>query len=221
MESPKQRLATRAALAAVLLLAAPACAALLVGPDGKPVRRETGRVVQIGKGSDAACKAPPADRAIVFNLARETRLVDAVDWISPIICRAFLVPDRILAKDKRVTMVAPERMTASEAYRFFLGALDSVALGVEPSGKFLRVVEAGTVPHIVEGAAFKGIAVADPYVTLIVRLRDLSPAAQAQLLRRQKGETCDCLVFAPDTIVLTDRRSKLEPLLGRRILIGR
>jgi hypothetical protein len=39
------------------------------------------------------------------------------------------------------TIYAPRWISVAEAYRLFLGALDSLGLTVEPQGKFLRLVE--------------------------------------------------------------------------------
>ncbi len=59
----------------------------------------------------------------------------------------------------------------------------------------------------------------DSYVTILVRLRDLSPEQRARvdtyLQQRPFAEGCDCVIFPPadDTIIITERRSTLECLL--------
>jgi len=115
----------------------------------------------------------------------------------------------------------PDRITPNEAYRLFLGMLDSVGLTVEHSGRFERIVETAKVKTM------RGIPVYDEtdvpnsvaresYVTVLVHLKDLSPEEQERLLQRPKGETCDPL--APrDTIIITDLRSNIERRLGRSI----
>jgi hypothetical protein len=67
-------------------------------------------------------------------------------------------------------------------------------------------------------------AIPDSYVTVLLRLQELSPEGRARLLKgldegRGPGEVCDCAVLAPvdDTIIVTERRSKLERLLRRAI----
>jgi hypothetical protein len=216
MVSPTQRQATRALFVAALLLCAPAHAALVVGADGKPIRRATGRALVFGEVRDGACKVPPPNAVVVFNLARETKLVDAIAWISPVICRPFLVRDTTVAADKRLTMVAPERMTPNEAMRLFLGALDSVGLTLERSGRFLRVYEVSTRHRrIVED----GTVAPEPYVTALVRVQDLPPDEQERLLRERSGGVCHGDIFAPapETVVITDLRSNIERILGHPI----
>jgi hypothetical protein len=145
MANPTQRQATWAVFVTALLLGAPAHAALIVDAEGKPVRHERDPPRVIGKAHEGACKPPRGKRAVVFNLARETKLVDAVAWISPIICKSFVVRESTLAEAAPLTMVAPKRIAPKEAHRLFMGALDSVGLTVEQSGKFLRIVKATTV----------------------------------------------------------------------------
>jgi len=68
--------------------------------------------------------------------------------------------------------------------------------------------------HVVS-ISLDGVA-ADSYVTVLVRMRDLSPEQRAQvatyLQQRPVGETCDCDASPPDddTVIITDVRSNLE-----------
>lgn len=92
--------------------------------------------------STSSCRKLPAGKRIVkLNLKPETNLADLVAWISAITCRSFIVPSTIAAETKRVTIVSPGLITREEAYRLFLGALDSVGLTVYPAGDSLRVIE--------------------------------------------------------------------------------
>ena len=90
-----QKQATCAVFVAALLLCAPAHAAIVVGADGKPIRRAPGRAVVIGDVPDGTCKVPPPNRLVAFNLPPETKLADAIAWISPIICRPFWSAPRL------------------------------------------------------------------------------------------------------------------------------
>jgi general secretion pathway protein D len=224
MTSATQRYASCTLIVAALLVAVPVQAAVVVGSGGKPVPRGTGQTLVIGEAPDAACTIPPGSGAVVFNLAPEIKLVDAIAWISSITCKPFSVRDTTLAEDPRLTMVAPERITPGDAYRLFVAALDSVGLRVEPSGKFLRIVDTGaTSPRIAaaDGLAVRSV-VPEPYVSALVRLQDLSADEQKRLSTPRPGEACDCAVSASsDTVVITDLRSNIERLLRRPILLGR
>ena len=99
-------------------------------------------------------KLPAGKRVVRLSLKPNTDVADLVAWISSVTCKQFLLPGA-LAAGKTVTVVAPQLITPDEAYRLFLDALDSVGLAVYPSGRFLRVIEAGAaktapIPVIVD-----------------------------------------------------------------------
>ena len=87
----------------------------------------TGANQLIGDKDFNTCKKFPAGKRIVkLNLKPDTELGDLIAWISSITCKQFLLPGTIPANSKKVTVVAPELITPEEAYRLFLGALESV-----------------------------------------------------------------------------------------------
>ena len=202
--------ATWAVFVAALLVGAPAHA-MVVDMDGKliPRERDTRPPVVIGEAHAGACKAPPKNRPVAFNLAPGTKLVDAVAWISSITCKPFVVPAWIVDKDKRLTMVAPARITPKDAYRLFLGGLDLIGFTVDRVGKFLRII--GNTLVFMRGAE------PEPYVAALVRLRDFPPLVRQRLLAQYAGHEH----FVSNTIVITDVRSIVERLLGRPVPIGR
>jgi hypothetical protein len=59
--------------------------------------------------------------------------------------------------------------------------------------------------------------IAEPVVTVLVRLDDLTPEVRERLLMPRNGEVCDCVVSAIESVVITDTRSHIERLLGRPI----
>jgi hypothetical protein len=65
------------------------------------------------------------------------------------------------------------------------------------------------------GTVVPEVDIADPYVTVIVRLESLPPEVQARLLEPRNGEVCDCIVSALESVVITDTRSNIERLLRR------
>ena len=113
-----------------------------------------------------------------LNLKPDTELGDLIAWISSITCKQFLLPGTIPANSKKVTVVAPELITPEEAYRLFLGALDSAGLTVEHSGKFERIVETakiktmGGIPVYGEGV---DVPSSESYVTRLVHVENVDP----------------------------------------------
>jgi hypothetical protein len=89
----------------------------------------------------AGCRRLSSSRPLKLNLKPDTDVADLVSWISSITCRQFLLPATIVASPRKVTVYAPQVITADGAYRLFLSALDSVGLTVQESGRFLRIIE--------------------------------------------------------------------------------
>ena len=95
-------------------------------------------------GGDSCRRMPPGKR-LKLNLKPNTEVVDLVSWISAITCKRFIVPGNLQPQSKTVTIIAPQPITASEAYDLFLDALDSVGLTVYPAGQTLRLIETSKV----------------------------------------------------------------------------
>jgi type II secretory pathway component GspD/PulD (secretin) len=95
-------------------------------------------------GGDS-CRRLPAGTRLKLNLKPNTDLVDLVSWISAISCKQFVIPGTIPPQSKTVTIVAPQTITPAQAYRLFLGALDSVGLTVYADGDILRVIETSKI----------------------------------------------------------------------------
>jgi general secretion pathway protein D len=175
-------------------------------------------------GSDLAgekefnsCRKFPAGKRIVkLNLKPDTELGDLVSWISSITCKQFLLPGTIPANSKKVTIVAPQLITPEEAYRLFLSALDSVGLTVEPSGKFLRIIEtlrakSSSIPVYGDNA---DVPMTESFVTRLVRVENADVNEVAQVLGRLKGEQGDVIVFAPqNALIITDLASNINRMM--------
>ena len=152
-----------------------------------------------------------------LNLKPDTELGDLIAWISSITCKQFLLPGTIPANSKKVTVVAPELITPEEAYRLFLGALESSGLTVEHSGKFERIVETakiktmGGVPFFGEGT---DITSNETYVTRLVHVENVDPNEVAQVLGRIKSEQGDIVVFAAqNALIITDLGSSINRMM--------
>jgi general secretion pathway protein D len=171
----------------------------------------------IGEKEFNSCKKFPSGKRIVkLNLKPDTELGDLISWISSITCKQFLLPGTIPANSKKVTIVAPELITPEEAYRLFLGALDSVGLTVQPSGKVLRIIEtvkakSGPIPLYGEDS---DVPQNESYVTRLIRVENADPNEVAQVLGRLKGEQGDVIVYAPQgALIVTDLASNITRMM--------
>jgi general secretion pathway protein D len=195
--------------------AAPAGAATSAATT--PSGPASGSTQLIGEKDFNTCKKFPAGKRIVkLNLKPDTELGDLIAWISSISCKQFLLPGTIPANSKKVTVVAPELITPEEAYRLFLGALDSVGLTVSQEGKFFRIIETvkaktSSIPLYGEGAE---VPSSESYVTRMVRVENSDPNEVAQVLGRLKGEQGDVIVYAPgNALIITDLASNINRMM--------
>ena len=75
---------------------------------------------------------------VVVSFKPEIEIRELVTWASGFTCKEFIFDPRIVAR--KLTIVAPNKMTPPEAYRMFLVALQSANYTVVPKGPNLLVV---------------------------------------------------------------------------------
>jgi general secretion pathway protein D len=161
------------------------------------------------------CKKIPPGRTIKLNLKPETEISDLIGTISSITCTPFLVPSTVNLSGKKVTVIAPEAMTAGEAYRLFYAALDSVNLTVEPSGKFLRIADTNAakgmkLPYYGEGQAIPNDK---RFITKLVRVENLDATELVNnVLNRIKGPAGDIVAYR-SSLIITDTSENIERLV--------
>ncbi len=198
--------------------AAAAAAAAIANTSGAPsVGGTVSGATVVGEKDFNSCKKFPAGKRIVkLNLKPDTELDDLISWISSITCKQFLLPGTIPSNSKKVTIVAPELITPEEAYRLFLGALDSVGLTVQPSGKVLRIIEtvkAKSAPIPLYGED-SDVPQNESYVTRLIRVENADPNEVAQVFGRLKGEQGDVIVYAPQSaLIVTDLASNITRMM--------
>jgi general secretion pathway protein D len=115
-----------------------------------------------------ACGKAKASFAV--TLKQETELKDLLTWAMSFTCKNFIYESSILQRSKKLTIIAPNKMTPQQAYRVFLVSLSTMGLTVVPKGNVLRVVEAAnakseTVPIYRKGSPGNS----DDVVRLILR----------------------------------------------------
>jgi general secretion pathway protein D len=206
-------------------LAAPAAVRAQIGPPrpspspaasrpGAPAA-ETEAVVMPGEVEFNECTKIPAGRRIKLTLKRDTNLADLVEWISGMTCKKFILGSGLRSRDT-VTVIAPEPITAAEAYRVFLAALNTIGLTVAPTGDYLRVIESKTAPRttIDTYGSSDDVPNDERIVTRLVRLKNIPMSDVQPLVEALK--TADGLVtpYAPsNTLILTDTGTNIERIL--------
>src|SRR5436309_1256696 len=89
-----------------------------------------------------SCKHKQGPVAVTFK--PETELKDLITWVMGFTCKNFILDPRIVSTGKKVTVIAPLKMTPAEAYNVFLAALSTMGLTIIPKGNVMRIVESAT-----------------------------------------------------------------------------
>ncbi len=204
-------------------------------PTGAPAaaKPSTDDLPLPGAAEFLECKAFPPNKKVNFNLKPEAELADLVGFIKAISCRPIILPQNV--RQSKVTIIAPETVTASEAYRIFLSSLESMGLTVQPDGKVLKIIESNraresSIPVISAGEM---VPREERYVTRLLRLKYITADDVVQVLNRLKGRDGDIMPYAAaNTLVVTDLASNIrrmeevvraldQPMAGEKIWVIR
>ena len=165
-------------------------------------------------GEDAElyrCKKRTSDVAITFK--PEMELHDLVTWVIGFTCKSFMLDPRIVSTGKKVTLMAPAKMSSTEAYGMFLAALSTVGLTVVPKGSGYRIVDSATAKAQALPIYAKGLPDdTDQIVRYVVR-----PAfAQAETLKQAflslKSDAGDIQVIG-SLVLVTDYGSQVRTMM--------
>lgn len=74
----------------------------------------------------------------------ETELKDLISWMMTFNCKNFVFEPRITTSGKKITIMAPVKMTPQQAYDVFLVALSTMGLTIVPKGNVVRIIESAT-----------------------------------------------------------------------------
>ncbi|MDX2089463.1 MAG: type II secretion system secretin GspD [Kofleriaceae bacterium] len=89
-----------------------------------------------------SCKKRTGQVAVTFK--PETELKELITWVMGFTCKNFILDPRVVSTGKKFTLIAPNKMSASQAYDVFLVALSTMGLTVVPKGNVMRIVESAT-----------------------------------------------------------------------------
>ncbi|MEO8845146.1 MAG: type II secretion system secretin GspD [Kofleriaceae bacterium] len=195
----------------------------LVGVVSAPVRFAA---AQPGSGSAAkpedkgpageddtlySCKKKTGNVAVTFK--PETELKDLIAWVMGFTCKNFILDPRIVSTGKKVTVIAPLKMSQQEAYRVFLVALSTMGLTVVPKGNILRIVESATAKSETVPIFKKGTpADEDQMVRYILR----PSYAQVETVRAALDSvrsTAGNVQAAGSMLIITDYASQVRDMM--------
>ncbi|HUS28650.1 MAG TPA: type II secretion system secretin GspD [Kofleriaceae bacterium] len=89
-----------------------------------------------------SCKQRQGDVEITFK--SEMELKDLLTWVVGFTCKKFVLDPKVVMLGRKVTLIAPGKLSAPQAYDVFLTALGTMGFTVVPKGKLLMVTESAT-----------------------------------------------------------------------------
>src|SRR5687768_1679259 len=105
---------------------------------------------------EALYRCKPRNAEVAINFKPDMELKELMTWVVGFTCKNFILDPRVVVTGKKVTVIAPNKMSSHEAYRLFLVSLSTMNLTVVPKGNVLRIADAGaarrdTVPIMKRG----------------------------------------------------------------------
>jgi general secretion pathway protein D len=166
-------------------------------------------------GEDEAlysCRKRTGQVAVTFK--PETELKDLITWVMGFTCKNFILDPRIVSTGKKVTVIAPNKMSSIEAYRVFLVALSTMGLTIVPKGNVMRIVESAsakgeTVPIFKHGMPDDE----DQIVRYVLRPTYAQPEILRQALDSIRSPAGNVLV-AGTMLVITDYASQVRDMMS-------
>src|SRR6185436_18890758 len=93
--------------------------------QGRPVSTTAATTPAPGEDEQLySCKKRTGQVSVTFK--PETELKDLITWVMGFTCKNFILDPRIVSTGKKVTLIAPNKMSSSEAYSLFLAALSTM-----------------------------------------------------------------------------------------------
>ena len=157
------------------------------------------------------CHKYPPNKKFKWELRGEVDLMALLNSISPMMCRPIIVPGSI--RQSKVTILAPDTVTAPEVYRMFLSSLETMGLTVQPEGKVLKIIESNRAREsaIPTYGGDNNPPTQDQFVTRLLRLEHVAPEDVKVVLDRLKSRDGDITAYGPtNTLVITDLASNIR-----------
>ncbi len=166
-------------------------------------------------GDDEAlysCGKKTGDVSVTFK--PETELKDLITWVIGFTCKNFVLNPGVVATGKKVTIIAPLKMSQHDAYRLFLVAMSTMNLTVVPKGNVMRIVEAATAKSETLPIYRKGAPEDEDQMVRYI----LQPSyAQVETVRAALDSvrsTAGSVTAVGNLIIITDYASQVRDMLS-------
>jgi general secretion pathway protein D len=166
-------------------------------------------------GEDEAlysCKKHTGPVAVTFK--PETELKDLITWVMGFTCKNFILDPRIVSTGKKVTVIAPNKMSSTEAYRVFLVALSTMGLTIVPKGNVLRIVESATAKSETVPIYKRGVPSDEDQVVRYVLRPTYSPVETLRQALDSIRSPAGSVQVAGTMLIITDYSSQVRDMMS-------
>ncbi len=166
------------------------------------------------KSKDSKCTPLPPGVRVRMNF-NEAEVLEIVQWISEITCKNFIISDTI--RGGKLTVLSNTPITAEEAYRAFLSALNVNNMTVVEAGRFLKLqmkrdAPKDTIPTYVDGEFNLGNL--DLMVTRLLQLKYADANTINGTVKQLVSKDGDSYPYAPtNTLIISDVASNMKRVL--------
>ncbi|NMB74562.1 MAG: type II secretion system secretin GspD [Myxococcales bacterium] len=166
------------------------------------------------KSKDKRCHPLPPGVRVRMNF-NEAEVLEIVQWISEITCKNFIISDAI--RGGKITVLSNTPITAEEAYRAFLSALNVNNMTVVETGRFLKLqmkrdAPKDTIPTYVDGEFNLGNL--DLMVTRLIQLKYADANTINGTVKQLVSKDGDSYPYAPtNTLIISDVATNMKRVL--------
>ncbi|HEU0034879.1 MAG TPA: type II secretion system secretin GspD [Kofleriaceae bacterium] len=158
-----------------------------------------------------SCKS--RDAVVQVSFKPDTELKDLITWAMGFTCKNFVFNPSIIGAQKKVTIIAPNKMSAAEAYRVFLVALSTLSYTVVPKGNVLKIIEASTAKSSTVPIQKHGVPSGEQIVRYVLRPAYATAESLAPALQALKSPDGDVQVIS-SMLLVTDYGSHIADMLS-------
>ena len=144
----------------------------------------------------------------------DIELKDLLTWAMGFTCKNFIYEQGVLSRSKKLTIIAPNKMSAQDAYRLFLVGLSTMGLTVVPKGNVLKVIEESQAKGETVAIKRGGVGNNEEFVRLILRPNHVSAQDLADALAVVKSAQGDIkLVQKSGALIITDYATHVRDMI--------
>ncbi|MCG8425453.1 MAG: type II secretion system secretin GspD [Proteobacteria bacterium] len=128
-----------AAAVAALLVLLPMSEKNALAQANRPNQGNQGTQTEVEEGLYSCGKAKGR---VSVSFKPDIELKDLITWAMGFTCKNFVYDSGVGNRSKKVTIIAPKKMSPQQAWQVFLVAMKTMNLTIVPQGSVLRVIEA-------------------------------------------------------------------------------